>query len=631
MIKLLLPLLIVAAIQPLRAEEPFDKLDLLIRGGTIVDGTGEPPMKRDIGIVDGRIVLVAPTITIAADEIIDSTGLLVAPGFINVHDHSVLQDLGAATNLISQGVTTTITNADGSGPTEITGQLRGVAEMPLAINFGAFIGFNSVWQAEMGMEDPDAVSAAQISRMQDAIEKQLAAGAWGVTAGLDYKPGSYADIAEVTAILAPARKWRTIFSNHDRVAEENGFSSMAGMSETLDIASATGMVPIVTHIKAQGQEQGTADAVVNSFRLAGEAGSFVATDIYPYVAGMTGLHSLLVPGWALEGGRPAMLQRFGDIALRKKITASVEEAIAAKFKVTDGIFIVEDDTLLTNVMTERRIGAGEAVLQLLEEEPKQAVLRFGIEDDVDRFLRYEGTMIACDCGASEEPRAHPRFQGTFPRILGRYVRERQIISLTQAIRKMSGLPADMLGLIDRGYIAAGMHADLVIFDPQNIVDHATFEEPHRPSEGILTVLVSGAVTWHKDALTGQRAGEVLYRPSFVRTIVPGRHHRMFSGTLRDRATEIAFTALSADEATGVNDFTLRYRTHTNEPLITSVRVGKISAIGGWLAVVGIVEEGLYQGKAFEFIVDDEQPNAKDGPSAFLIIDGKVVFKEAIHQ
>ncbi len=355
-----------------------------------------------------------------------------------------------ALNMLTQGVTTEIFNADGGGAVDLAAQLTRVSAPGLAVNLGGYIGFNVIWQTVVGNVDRRP-TPEEIERMRSMITAGLDQGAWGVSAGLDYKPGYFARTEEVIRIVDVAKSSRTNFTNHDRITPESNFSSKVGIAETVAIGEKSGLVPVVTHMKAQGREQGTAAQLLESMAQATKRGHYTAADAYPYLAGQSGLGSLIIPGWAQEGGRPEMLKRFADPDARARIVKEAEEAMAARFGGPQGVYLPRTQQELSAVMKEMNAGGGETIVRILEQggDPG-AILRFGAEDDLIRILQHPSTSMACDCGASTETRVHPRFYGSFPRLLGRYVREQKIMSWEQAIRKSSWLPASTIGMSDRG-------------------------------------------------------------------------------------------------------------------------------------------------------------------------------------
>jgi N-acyl-D-amino-acid deacylase len=498
------------------AQAPTTRYDVIIRHGTVFDGTGAPRYRADVAIAGESIARVGDLPNAGAEVDIDATGLFVAPGFINIHSHATPDGLMTATNMLTQGVTTEILNGDGSGPVDLNDQFTQAIGRGLAVNIGAFIGFNSVWAQVVGLADRRA-TAEDLGRMRGLIADGLTAGAWGVSAGLDYKPAYFAQTEEVVRVVDVAGSWRTIFTNHDRVTPESGFSSLAGMAETIAIGERADITPVITHMKVQGHQQGRADVILAQMQQATARGAYAAADVYPYLAGETGLVAFTIPGWAQDGGREAMLKRFGDPTLRARIVKEAEAAMSARFGGATGIYLPELKQELTEAMRGMQVGAGEAVVRLLERGNMRIIARFGIEADLVKILQYPASSIACDCGADVRATSHPRYYGTFPRVLGRYVREQQVLTWEDALRKMTGLPAATVGIVDRGLLAAGMAADIVVFDPATMIDHATFEEPTLPSDGIRFLLVNGRFALRDGRPTGERAGQVLRRTPHMPT------------------------------------------------------------------------------------------------------------------
>ena len=503
----LILLVLLAAVAVHAQTAPYD---VVIRNGTILDGSGNPRFEGDIAIRNGLIVEIGRVAGTATQEL-DARGMFVAPGFVNIHSHASPDALATAVNMLTQGVTTEIFNADGGGAIDVAGQLQRVSQPGLAVNIGGYIGFNVIWSNVVGATDRRP-APEEIERMRGMISAGLDQGAWGVSAGLDYKPGYFARTEEVVRIVDVARNARTIFTNHDRITPESNFSSKAGIDETVSIGEKAGLIPVITHMKAQGREQGTAGQILASMSAATKRGSYTAADAYPYLAGQSGLGALIIPGWAQEGGRPAMLKRFADPEMRARIIKEAEEAMAARFGGPQGVYLPRTQQELTAVMKEMNAGGGETIVRILEQgNDPGAILRFGAEEDLIKILQHPTTSMACDCGASTESRVHPRFYGSYPRLLGRYVRDQQILSWEQAIKKSSWLPAATIGMSDRGLIALGMSADIVVFDPNTIIDRATYENPALPSEGVTQVLVNGKIALKDGAATGARGGRVLLR------------------------------------------------------------------------------------------------------------------------
>jgi len=506
----LLLLIVVSGTLVAAQPAPRPTYETILRCGTIVDGTGGRLYQADIGIHNGHLARIGDLSKESALVEIDVAGLYVAPGFINIHSHASPAALATAENMLTQGVTTEIVNPDGGGPPDIAQQLNDANGGGLALNVGAYIGFNSVWASVMGAADRRA-TPADIERMRALVLGGLDRGAWGVSAGLDYKPAYYAQTEEVIRVVEAAAPWRTNFTNHDRLTPDSGFSSRTGIAETIAIGEKAGVMPIVTHMKAQGREQGTAPKLLAMMQEATGRGRYTAADAYPYLAGQTSLGALLIPAWAQSGGREEMLKRFKDPAQRARIVAETESAMAARFGGPEGVYLPATQRELVDLMREQRASAGETVLRVLEQGDVTAILRFGAEADLVKILQHPTTSIACDCGASTDTHQHPRAFGSFPRVLGRYVRDTRALTWEDAVRKMTALPANTIGMLDRGFVATGMAADLTVFDPATVIDRATYDEPARLSEGIRLVLVNGVIALRDGRVTGARGGRVLMR------------------------------------------------------------------------------------------------------------------------
>ncbi len=589
--------LLVVLLMPVsaRTAPQAPEYDVILRNGTVIDGTGHPRYRADVATRNGRIVRIGNLSGVTAAVDLDVTGLYVTPGFINLHSHAQPASLPAAVNMLTQGVTTEILNADGGGAVDIAGQLSRVAGAGLAVNVGAYVGFNSVWSRVVGPDDRRATDE-EVERMRAMLVAGLEAGAAGVSAGLDYKPAYYATTDEVVRVVDVARPWRTHFSNHERVTPESGFSSRAGIEETITIGERAGLGPLVTHMKAQGREQGTAPALTALMRGATDRGAFTSSDLYPYLAGQTSLGALIIPAWAQDGGNDAMRARFADPAARARIVAEAEEAMNARFGGAAGVYLPASGRQLVDVMEDWKASPGEAVVRLLEESGNQpAILRFGAESDLVELMRYPDAAIACDCGATTSTRTHPRNYGTFPRVLGRYVRETQTLTWEDAIRKMTGLPASLLGIVDRGFLTPGMMADITVFDPAVVIDHATYEDPAQYSDGIRHVLVNGRFALRDGAPTGERAGTPVIRTFHMptRPMSTGAPRRVdVTGTMtvdEAGASRSAGFSLRIDQSADGRDTTGAFR--LSDPAagveLDMVESGLVQTAPGWAAWSGI--------------------------------------------
>ena len=598
-----------------RAQEPAPAFDLLLRHGTIVDGTGRPRYLADVAVDDGRIVKIGAMARERAAIELDARGLFVTPGFINLHSHPSAQALPRAENMLTQGVTTEILNPDGGGPINVDEQLLRLQTGGLAVNVGAYIGFNSVWSAVVGPADRRP-AAEDIEKMRDLIREGLSHGAWGVSAGLDYKPAYFALTDEVIKVVDVARPWRTNFTNHDRVTPESNFSSIAGMNETLDIAAAAGLAAVITHMKVQGHEQGRAKLILDRMRRAVSRGQVVAADAYPYLAGQTGLGALLVPAWAQDGGPQAMRARFADAGERARIVAEIEQAMTLRFGGAAGVYLPSLRKQLIDVMEEMQVPPGESVVRLLEQSNLGAILRFGREDDLRAILRYPDASIACDCGATTSTTTHPRNYGTYPRVLGRYVREAGVLSWESAVRKMTALPAATIGMIDRGILAVGMAADITVFDPKTVIDRATYESPAQRSEGIRHGMVNGRIALREGAVTSEQGGRVLRRgvdmPTRLLRLDAARRLSTGGTMPMDATAEAAPARLTMDvrqEGTARSARgTIRLADPATRLLLQSTTLGVLQSAPRWATVSGRARiAGEAEERPFTLVVDAGNP------------------------
>ena len=600
--------------------------DTIIRGGTIVDGSGLPSYKGDVAVDKEHIVAVGNLGGATATTVIDARGLVVAPGFINIHSHAQPDAVATAVNMLTQGVTTEITNADGHGTTDITKQLAGFATNGLAENIGLYIGFNATWADVVGNDDRRA-TAEETTRMQGILDSNLAQGAWGVASGLDYKPGYFAEVDEVINVVSAARKWRTNFPNHDRIRPEQNYSSFKGMAETIAIGEQTGVMPVITHMKTQGAEQGNAKAVIEMMDNATKRGTYTAADVYPYLAGLSGL-ALNVPGWAIAGGREAMLKRFADPDTRTRIIEETERAMKMRWNGPEGIYLFNLGREFADIVKEMNVRPGEAALRLLEQQEHSAILRFGKEEDVIAFLQYRNSAMACDCGASLGQKGHPRGWGSFPRVLGHYVRETKALTMEDAIRKMTALPAAIIGMSNRGYLAPGMAADVAVFDPRTIQDHSTYQEPTKPSEGMRYVLVNGRIALRDGAPTGEKGGEVVLRtrhmPSRPMTAPTQRRAVTAAGTVAGNGATYAVRVAvrqQAGQRAAAGDLTL------TDPASGAVwraeRLGTVQTGKGWSSVTAVLRDRSGTRRAATVTVDESDTSAGPAqPTLVVSLDGQ---------
>jgi N-acyl-D-amino-acid deacylase len=522
-------------------------LDLLLVGGRVVDGSGGPAIRADVGIRDGRIVAVEALAGATARETIDVTGLAVAPGFIDIHAHT---DLGIfvdnrADSKIRQGVTTEVVGQDGSSVMPVDDRARkerresyrerygveidagGWDELFAALaarghltNLVTMVGSGTVREVVLGEDDREP-TAEELAAMVALVEEALAAGAAGVSSGLEYVPNAFATTAELVALARPAAAAGLPYATHMRNEADTVEEALA---EGLAVAEGSGAALQVSHLKAQGRRNWPkAERLLATIERAA-ATRRVRFDRYPYTAYSTGLSSLF-PAWARDGGTDAFLARLDDPAETTRLRAAVDEKIMMMGD-WDAIQIVDvgaegpADAIgrrLGSYAAERSADPYEVTVEILtRSKNRAAIVGHGMsEENTRRFLAHPLGAICSDAGARRatgplsEGSPHPRAYGSYPRVLGKYVREERAMSLEEAVRKMTGLPAEILHLADRGTLAVGQAADLVAFDPATVADTATFEAPHSYPVGIPHVIVKGRLAVRDGALTGALPGQVL--------------------------------------------------------------------------------------------------------------------------
>ncbi|HEX6058949.1 MAG TPA: D-aminoacylase [Gemmatimonadaceae bacterium] len=501
--------------------------DLLIAGGTVVDGTGAPGYRADVAVEDGRIVAVSREAIPheRAARVIDATGLVVAPGFIDLHAHlDPLLRLPGAESAVRQGVTTALGGPDGGGPLPLAPYLDSAAALGLGMNVAFLAGHNTIRERVMGEADR-APSPAELARMQRLVAEAMGEGAWGLSTGLKYIPGAYSTTEEVVALAAVAADSGGIYTSHLR---EEGLGLVESVAEAIEIGRRARIPVVLTHHKAVGKPMWGASArTLAMIDSANAAGIDVMADQYPYTATYTGI-GVLVPAWAMADGDTAFARRLADPALRDSIVAGIVFNIlndrgGGDLRRVQLARVSWDRSLEGKTLHDWAERRGLAptpetgavlVLEAMGNGGASAIYHVLDEGDVERIMRHPRTMIASD-GRLVRPgqgHPHPRWYGTFPRVLGVYVRERGVLQLEHAVHKMTAMPARRLGLADRGRIAEGMAADLVVFDPATVADRATFEAPHQYPAGIPWVLVNGVAVVDGGDFTDRRAGTVLRRP-----------------------------------------------------------------------------------------------------------------------
>ncbi|RLD19598.1 MAG: D-aminoacylase [Bacteroidetes bacterium] len=502
--------------------------DIVIENGLIYDGTGEGPYFADIAIKDGQIALIDKDITAQRKQTIDAQRKVVAPGFIDLHAHiSPITLYPEAESFIRQGVTTTLGGPDGSSPLPMREYLDSLEELVTGVNVAYLVGHGSIRADVMGLEDRKPTND-ELSLMKSKVVEAMTAGAFGISTGLKYLPGTFATTEEVIEISKEVSRYGGIYTSHMR---DEGLKLIEGVNEIVRIADEADILVVLTHHKVIGKPMWGASrqtlAIVDSARA---AGLDVMIDQYPYTASYTSI-SVLIPSWSLEGGRTKFAERCDVPELRD----SIKRGIIFNIKYDRGgddlrsVQIAKFDwkphltgkTLFDwaeeEGMVPNAANGAELVIQAQLHGSASCIYHVMDDEDIVRIMQHPQTMHASDGRLSviNKGHPHPRAFGTFPRVLGHYVRERQVLTLQQAIHKMTGMPASVLALKDRGLIQVGMHADITVFDAEVVIDKATFEDPNQFPEGIEYVIINGAVALSPNGLSGKRFGEVLRGAAYV--------------------------------------------------------------------------------------------------------------------
>lgn len=515
-----LSLLLFAAGQPPR-------YDLLLTHARIFDGTGTPWFRGDIAIAGDTIAAMAAAIDAPATRVIDLHDLAASPGFIDIHTHARrgIEQVPTAPNYVRQGVTTVIEGPDGSSPLPLAPFLAHLETLTISLNFGSFVGQGSVRSAVVGDVDRKA-TPDEITRMAALVEPGMKDGAFGMSTGLFYVPGAFTPTDEVVQLARAAARLGGIHESHQR---DETAGVLDSVRETIRIGEEGHLPTQISHAKVIGAANfGRSVEMLALVDAARARGVDVTLDQYPYAASSTSIQAALMPAWLLEGGRQAVLARLKDSGSREKAKGQIA-AIIRDARGGGDLTKVQfascgfDPSLagktLYDLTLQRRLAptlrnAAEVVMWIVEQGGCSGIFHAMDERDLVRILKHPATMIASNGEIPVFGRAnpHPRSYGTFARVLGVYVREKKVLTLEEAIRKMSAFPAARLGLTDRGVLRPGMKADIAIFDPSIVKDLATYTNPHQYAEGFTQVLVNGQVVFENGEMTDARPGRVLYGP-----------------------------------------------------------------------------------------------------------------------
>jgi len=513
-----------------------EKYDLIIRNGKIIDGAGNPYFTADIGISGDEIAAISRIGEgVAADRVLDAAGMIVSPGFIDTHSHDdayILLD-PQCSQKVRQGVTTDVIGNCGFSMAPLSDAhcndfkaayfLDRLDAAEPGINVVPLVGHGTIRIAVIGFEDR-APSESEMAEMKEMTEEAMQAGAFGLSTGLIYVPANYAKTNEIIELARVAAKYGGIYATHMRSESDQ---EMEAISETLKIAETANIAAHISHHKIAGRQNwGNSGQTLKAFSDARAKGLVVTWDQYPYKAGSTFLVAALPPHIQAQGAE-LFSEKLKDPAVRREIRQEIEghgdgswenlirgagfENIIISASPRNADFIGKSIAEIAKMTAKDPFDVYFDLV--IEEQMEAAMVIFMMDDgDIERILKAPGTMIGSDgIPGFGSAKVHPRMTGTFPRVLGRYAREKGVITLPEAIRKMTSLPAQTFGLYKKGLLRQGMDADLVIFDPDAIIDKSTFEDPSQHPEGIRWVIVNGEIAVEDGNITGASSGKVLRR------------------------------------------------------------------------------------------------------------------------
>ncbi len=467
---------------------------ILIRNATIIDGSGHAPFHGDLRIADGKIVKIGEIKPSANDEVIDASGLILAPGFIDIHNHSesgLLRE-GTAANQVSQGITTILVGPDGGSPYPI-GDYFAKLDGKIAVNVGAFIGHATVREQVMKQGYTRKATDDEILQMAELVEKSMKDGAFGLSSGLEYDVGFSATTEELIALSQPAGKHHGIYMTHMRDEEEG---MLDALREAIRIGREAKLPVQISHIKMGNRNVwGKSSEAIAIVEEARRSGFDITADAYPYTAWASTI-TVLVPSRKHED--------------RNEIETGLRNVGGADKVLVTSCSAHRDyeGKTLEQIAAAQKTTPVDVYIQIVKDGGAGVVCNSMNEADVKAFYQQPWVMVASDGGIGSR---HPRGTGTFTRVLGRFVRENKWFSLEEAVRKMAAMPAARLRLKDRGMIKKGLKADLVLFDPATVIDHATFSEPQKISGGIKSVFVNGVKVWDGEKVTNAMPGTILKR------------------------------------------------------------------------------------------------------------------------
>jgi N-acyl-D-amino-acid deacylase len=511
--------MVALAVCGVSAQAP-QQFDILIRNGRVLDGTGNPWYRADIGIRGDRIAAMGSLANATAKTVIDAADRYVTPGFIDVHSHAggglATEELKHGQPLLAQGLTTVFVNPDGGGPIDLAAQRATYEKQHIGTNVAQFVPHGSIRREVMEMSDRDP-NAAELARMVELSRKGMIDGGVGLSSGLYYAPGSYSKLAEVVAMAKATAPYGGVYSSHIRDESDYTIGVVAAVQEVIDIAEQGGVIGVVSHMKALGPGSwGLSKKLIDNIDAARKRGVQVFADQYPYEASGTGIVGALIPRSAQVGGREAMMKRITG-ELRSEIRAEVKTNIArrggaetlmiSRYSVNPSF----EGQRLSTLAAKAGVAPEEYALQLLEKGDASLVSFNMSEGDIESIMQQPWTMTCTDGDLVRMGQGvpHPRAYGAFARKLKKYVNERGSVEIAAAIRSMTTLPATVFGLKDRGQLRTGAFADVLIFDLAKVNDAATYDKPHQLSEGFDDIIVNGELARRNGRFTSALAGRVL--------------------------------------------------------------------------------------------------------------------------
>lgn len=508
------------------AEIPYD---VVVRNGLVVDGTGSEPFSADVGIREDRIATVGNLDGAEALRVIDASGLVVAPGFIDLHSHAggglASEELSEARALLAQGITTAAINPDGGGPIDMVEQREQLLEHGLGVNALQLVPHASIRTEAMGGSFDREPTPEEMDEMLRLVREGMEAGAFGLSTGLFYTPGNFATTEEIVELARVVAEYDGVHTSHIRDEADYSIGVVGAVQEIIDISRESGAAGIVSHVKALGPNVwGQSEEIVARIQAARDEGVEVWADQYPYAASATGFTAALVPAWARDGGGETMRERMRDPATAPRIRREMAENLARRGG-ADRIMFRGSAELAGRTLAELAEEDGRDPLstafEMIRDGTSPGIISFNMhEDDIERLMRQPWTLTSTDGSLPTfgEGTPHPRAYGAFPRKLREYVVERRVLDLPEAIRSMTRASAEAFRITDRGELRPGAYADVVVFDLEAVADRADFMEPHQYSEGMEYVLVNGEFTVDGGEFTGALAGRVLNRvgPDFTR-------------------------------------------------------------------------------------------------------------------